>query len=215
MTIRVNQSEIPGTVLEAKRWWRREIRRQLAMSKDGYRNVASERIRRALCHMDEYKKAGTVLVYFSAGKEVLTQTLMTTVLRHGKKVCLPLCMDMDANGRILEADHRMEAREWGTGYKLVPGAYGIPTPDPKAPEVRPEDIDLVILPCVSCDEQCNRLGHGAGYYDRFISQLRDGCTTIAVCYEDYLAEKLPVEAHDKPVDAVITEERVIRSAAQQ
>ena len=211
MTIRVNYNEIPGTVVEAKRWWRSAVKKVAAELKDGYRSDASEEIRRALCSMDEYKNAETIMLYVSAGKEVITSSLMNVALKHGKTVCLPLCMDMDANGKKIGGEHVMEARLWNSEHKLVPGAYGIPTPDPDAPTVRPEDIDLVVLPCVTCDVECNRLGHGAGYYDRYLTQLRDDCATVAICYEEVLAERIPVEPHDRTIDAVVTEEKIYRS----
>ena len=93
---------------------------------------------------------------------------------------------------------------------LVPGAYGIPEPSADTEMMLPEYIDLIILPCVSCDRNCNRIGHGAGYYDKYLTTVRRNCFTMALCYEEALADELPAEEHDMPVDAVVTEKTVYR-----
>lgn len=203
MAIRVNHNEIPGTVCEAKRWWRKEIKTHHQELTDEYMVVASDKMMESLIRMKEYRNAKTVMMYVNVGKEVITNTLMSVANRQGKTVCLPLCIDT--------VNHIQEARLWNDEHRLVVGAYNIPTPDPSSPVVKPEEIDMVILPCVSCDDECNRLGHGAGYYDRYIEQLRDDCVTVALCYDKLLADKLPTEPHDKKVDMVITEENIYRS----
>lgn len=200
MSIRVNKNEIPNTVLEAKRWWRSKVREAQRELTDAYMTEASAKIREKVMHTEEYRKAKTIMLYVNAGKEVVTRTLMDVASRAGKTVCLPLCYDTE--------NHLMEARLWNADYKLVKGAYGIPEPNPDAPIVAPEDIDLIILPCISCDDKCNRLGHGAGYYDRYLTHLRDDCALMALCYEKILATEIPTESHDKKVDAVITEENI-------
>ena len=200
MSIRVNKNEIPSTVLEAKRWWRSKIREAQRELSDAYMVDASGKITRKVMMLKEYRQAKTVMLYVNAGKEVFTRSLMDAASRAKKTVCLPLCYDTE--------QHLMDARLWNLEHKLVSGAYGIPEPAPVAPVVDPQDIDLVILPCMSCDDQCNRLGHGAGYYDRYLAQLRDDCKLIALCYEDTMSIEIPTEPHDKKVDMVVTEENI-------
>ena len=202
MTIKVNQTEIPGTVLEAKRWWRKRIREAQKELTDEYMTEASEAIREQLMRMEEYRKAKTVMLYVNCGKEVVTRTLMDVANRAGKTVCLPLCYDTD--------QHLMDARLWNAKHKLVAGAYGIPEPASDAPVIDPEDIDLVVLPCMSCDAECNRIGHGAGYYDRYLAKLRKDAVTIALCYDAILIDNVPTEEHDEKVNAVITEKNIFR-----
>ena len=48
-----------------------------------------------------------------------------------------------------------------------------------------------------------RLGHGGGYYDRFLSQYRGG--TVLLCREQLIRQEIPVEPHDYPVPWVLTE----------
>lgn len=208
MAIKVNSNEIPGTVLEAKRWWRKEIKSRFAQLDDVYRHDAAALIRSKLIHTDAYRNAKTVMLYVSTGREVITSEILTTMLRHGKRVCLPKCIDIDEAGNRIMDTPTMEAREFAPGYKLVTGAYGIAEPGTDAPLVNPEELDLVVLPCVSCDIKGARLGHGAGYYDRYLRQTREDCKAFALCYERVLAEEIPTGPYDVKMDAVITEENI-------
>lgn len=198
MAIIVNENQIPGTVLEAKRWWRSKVREAQKELDDEYMKRASEQIGEKLFSLEEWKQAETVMLYVSAGKEVITREVILDAAEQGKRICLPLCTDTKA--------HIMEARLWSEDVPLVAGAYGIPEPSPDTLTVPATDIDLVVLPCMSCDSHRDRLGHGAGYYDRFLEKLRNDATTVALCFEKIMAESLPVEEHDQPVDVVLTEE---------
>ena len=203
MAIKVNTTEIPTTLIEAKRWWRGEIKKRLAATTAEYRSASSEKISENLLATDEYKSAKTIMLYVSVGREVETKSLIDKVVQDGKKVCLPLCLDMDADGKRLSTEHIMEARAYTCERDLVPGAYGIPTPDRTTVLVKPEEIDLVILPCVTCDVECNRLGHGAGYYDRFLADT--AAYKMCLCFQKLIYFNIPSDKSDIKADLVISE----------
>jgi len=71
-------------------------------------------------------------------------------------------------------------------------------------------IDLIILPALACDINCNRLGYGKGYYDRFLCKLPSKTTKIIAISSELVFAKVPTEMHDKKVDFVITEKRLYR-----
>jgi len=56
----------------------------------------------------------------------------------------------------------------------------------------------------------NRLGHGFGYYDRFLGDLPEGVPRVGLAWAVQLVPGVPVEAWDVPVHALVTEEGVIR-----
>ena len=66
-----------------------------------------------------------------------------------------------------------------------------------------DKTDEFVLPCVTCNYLGQRLGHGGGYYDRFLSQYRGG--TVLLCRELLIRQEIPVEPHDYPVPWVLTE----------
>ncbi len=70
------------------------------------------------------------------------------------------------------------------------------------------DIELMIIPAVAFDRKGNRLGRGKGFYDRLLSSSR--ATKIGVGYEFQLFDSIPSEAHDVPMDMIITQKTIIK-----
>ena len=95
-------------------------------------------------------------------------------------------------------------------HDLKPGAFGILEPNEGCRMIGPEDIDLAITPCLSCDRSCNRLGKGGGYYDRLLDANPHRFPAVSLCREELLLDEVPVEAWDYQVDAVVTEENIYR-----
>ena len=77
-------------------------------------------------------------------------------------------------------------------------------------DVEPTWPDLVIVPGLAFTAAGDRLGQGAGWYDRFLSAVRPDCVSIGVCFAEQLVDALPVEAHDVIMDHVVTDQGVLR-----
>lgn len=138
-----------------------------------------------------YKQAKTIMTYISYNNEVDTLFLIDQMIKDGKTLCAPKCIDA----------HTIEARKFGSRSELKAGAYGIlePTGDVVT------HIDLILVPGVAFNERCHRIGYGAGYYDRFLEKNK--AITCGLFYEvqraDFLEEKT-----DIGLDYIITEKRV-------
>lgn len=198
---------------ETKRISREMAKDALEATSEEYRSSASATIAVNVLALPEMKKARTVMLYVSVDKEPATLALIVKLLEAGKKVCLPRCADFAADGNRISEEHTLEARRIKSIEYLVPGPYGIPEPvadDSISPVVKPSKIDLVILPCVACGTDCSRLGHGAGYYDRFLKELKRDTFKAALCYDKILLEGIPMDEHDEYMNAVITEKTVYR-----
>ena len=154
----------------------------------------------AFLALPELAQAHTVLLFYGVGKEPDTRDLIAELLRRGYAVALPRCLP----GR------KMEARAVSGLDDLRPGAYGIPEPGEACPVVGRERIDLILVPNLCCDKQGYRLGHGAGYYDRYLAGYAG--VTAALCPEEWLQERLPRDDFDLPVQFVLTETQVWRGA---
>ena len=70
--------------------------------------------------------------------------------------------------------------------------------------------DVVIVPGLAFTAAGDRLGQGGGWYDRFLSAVSTGCTTVGVCFAEQIVDTLPLEAHDVTMDHVVTELGVLR-----
>ena len=93
---------------------------------------------------------------------------------------------------------------------LVEGAYGILTvAEEKREFLSPGLLDLIVVPGVAFGPDGSRLGMGAGFYDRFLSERAPQAHRVALCFDCQLVPEIPVEMHDQRVEAIITETRFI------
>ena len=149
--------------------------------------------------------AGTIISgYWPMPGEMDPRPLMEDMAARGHPLCLPV-----VRGR----GQPLLFRAWRRGDPLVPGALGILAPGPTAPPLAP---GLLLVPLLAFDRQGFRLGHGAGYYDMTLAGLRTAGTVLAVgiAYAGQEVAQVPREAHDEPLDWVVTEGEAIRIGAR-
>jgi len=109
--------------------------------------------------------------------------------------------------RVAAKDEPLIFHRWKPGQNMQRGAYGIPEPLKDWPLAYPK---ILLVPLLAFDVHGHRLGYGGGYYDRTLDFLRANSTVraIGVAYAGQEVPELPREAHDHPLDAVITENGV-------
>lgn len=151
-----------------------------------------------LVQLPAWVHAHTIFVYVSMGNEPHTHDLIRMALSQGKRVAVPLCLPDTATHRSV-----MGARQITDFAQLTPQRYGILAPSADCPLVPPQQIDLVLAPCVATDVHGNRLGNGKGYYDRFLPQV--ACPVYCLCHSALVVPSLPVAPHDQRPDCIITD----------
>lgn len=186
------------TLFEEKQALRKTVRATERALEQPYRDESAAAICRRVTELPEYQAAKTVFAFVGTAREIDTTALLHAIWRDGKTLCLPRC----------GAGHSMALCCVTALEQLVPGAYGILEPMESCPLLMPEDIDLVITPCVSCDRDGDRLGQGGGYYDRFFERYRG--TAALLCREKLMVEHIPMEPHDKRFSLIVTESAVYR-----
>lgn len=99
-------------------------------------------------------------------------------------------------------------REWHDGDAMRRGPLGIPEPMPDAAILLP---DIVLVPLAAFDRRGHRIGYGAGHYDRTLAALRLEKPVVAVglAFAAQEIAQVPNEAHDVPLDLVLTEAETI------
>lgn len=176
--------------------WRREQRKQLLARRlnagGPQRRAWNEAITAALEPLLP-EPANTVFgLYWPFKAEYAIRPLMRELYNRGGRPALP---------HVAEAKQPLEFRSWHPGVDMVRAVYDIPVPD-GTPVVTP---DVLIIPVVGFDACGYRLGYGGGYYDRTIASFRHRPLLIGVGYELSRLETIHPQAHDIPLDYVVTE----------
>lgn len=168
----------------------------------------------ALLASPAWQAARQVLLYVAVRNETATARLLDAAWADGKQVLLPRCVtSAPQEDAAANCDNEMCLAPCACAADLKPGRYGISEPDPaRCPAI---DMDaatnfapgLAIIPGVAFDRQGNRLGHGAGYYDRFLAHPAMARTAlVGLAYAFQIVPALPVAPWDRPVHALCTEE---------
>ncbi|MEL6165369.1 MAG: 5-formyltetrahydrofolate cyclo-ligase [Cyanobacteria bacterium J06628_3] len=190
-----------------------ELRRQIIKQRQSLSEAEwkekSQEICKNLAKLDLFIKAKTVLAYFSFRKEPDLSYLFqdneipTTSLKKGglknlddnKNWGFPRCVDKTLIWHY-----------WKSIDELITGKYGIQEPNSNLPIVKPENVDLILVPCVACDYKNYRLGYGGGYYDRFLSSREwESIPTIGIVFDLGYLPEVPIEVWDKKLDMICTE----------
>lgn len=181
-----------------KKSLRREFKEIRRLMDRNVRSKADRSVAERFLASEEYIRCKRLLCYVSTGIEVDTFSVLLAAWQDGKLVYAPRCA---------AGDNRMDFYRLNSLGELVNGLYGIP--EPAGDEMYdPEHEALCVVPALSCDMSCHRLGFGMGFYDRFISENAN-IYAVGFCYDSCIMEKLPAEPHDKTVSKVFTESRII------
>jgi 5-formyltetrahydrofolate cyclo-ligase len=191
---------------------RKEIRSILKAMKKSARGEKSLAIAEQLFKTDWWERSETLLVFLSFLEEVDTDPIIKAGLEAGKCVGVPRISGSNM------AFHRIES----TSPPCVVNRYGIREPEPELPlidTVSPETKDmLIITPGLAFDRRLNRLGRGAGYYDRFIGLVKrakqEEACFCGICFSEQLVQAVPVSGNDEKVDAVITDREMAGIASR-
>lgn len=175
-----------------------DIRKAMLARRDAI--AVADRIEMSLAMCDASEALdfvpGTVISgYMPIRSEPDLRPLMARLRERGARLCLPVVLDRET---IVFRDFVREAVHVDTGF-------GTSGPAEDAEELDP---DMVLLPLSAFDAVGNRLGYGAGHYDRAIARLLARGrmpVLIGTAFSLQLVEHLPAEAHDAPLDFILTE----------
>jgi 5-formyltetrahydrofolate cyclo-ligase len=175
-------------------------------------------IRKRLYASTDFRNAKSILFYASFRSEAATIQCIVHALKLKKMVMLPLVDRKRKTLRIFQIKNVSD---------LKSGFMDIPEPDAQKMNERClNDIDIAIIPGAGFDPEGNRLGYGAGYYDKLLSGIRDqglGVSKkelipktqnlkpvlIALAFEEQVVPEIPSDKHDIKMDGIITEKRTI------
>jgi len=162
------------------------------------RTKLSELIVKKILNLTDFKKAKTILFYFSFGSEVETIDLIKTSVET-KTTLLPLVLEKEK--KIIACKIKNIEKDLENGF------YNIPEPKKYCKKYLKDEIDLVLVPGVSFGIKGERLGYGGGFYDKFLENFQG--EIIGICFESQLSNKIIIKKHDIKMHKIVTEKRII------
>ena len=142
------------------------------------------------------------LLYVNGDNEVQTKNIIKRAYSYNKIVVLPAFDPKTFEMELMKVDKFAQ--------ELKPGPRGVPEPNAARCKIVPIDrIDIAIIPGIAFDEKGGRIGTGRGYYDRLIPKLAITTRKVALTLEEQIIPQVPMESHDKHVDIIITDKRII------
>jgi len=173
---------------------RKKLKNITASLSEEYKKEAGKVIAEKVISLPLFKESKTLFIYVSTANEPDTFSIIKEAWQHGKEVYVPKCF----------SSGQMQAVKLNSFDELSPNSFGIPEPE-TSDETAPDNFDMAIIPCISAWTDGSRLGHGGGYYDRFLEKHET--KKVCICFEKLLSSQIPMEKYDIYMDCVVTESR--------
>ncbi len=213
-----------GYIRERKKELRRIIKNRLKSFDNGILLEKSKSILSTFFDTEIWKNSRAVFTYLSIPEEVNTWILVDRALKEKKEVFIPrvngknlifhkLLWDKRAFTQMTVEEDKKNFKKWG--YK------GIYEPTENLPSVEISEVCtkmndssqlVIVVPGLAFDKHRRRLGRGGGFYDRFLSKIKESSKSpvlVSLAFSFQIVDEVPVEVHDIPVDIIFTESFVI------
>ena len=201
---------------EDKKTLRRRMAGMLLQLSGEERRAASSAACRSFVQSPLFAQSDAILCYMAAEQEISPEEIMHAAAAAGKSLAVPLCIPHTNRLRFLCVDAAASGERWERQF--VRGAWGLLEPDEaqcppfSAASFAGKSV-CVLVPGVAFSAAGLRLGHGKGYYDSFLAELcaeasSCGCSVqlVGMCFSCQLLPSVPAEAHDVPVQFLLTEQ---------
>ena len=153
--------------------------------------------------IEEFVKADIVLLYYPTKNEISPLPIFEICLKMGKTVAFPVCQKESTTlmfKKVTSLD------------MFSPSSFGIFEPNEECEIIIPTEKTICITPALLFSKDGHRLGYGKGYYDRFLKDFNG--ISIGFSYSDCVLDFIPHNAHDIPLDMIITESEVLKIAQE-
>lgn len=189
-------------VKEKKKKIRAEITKTIETMPEEELEKRARIIEERLFDFANFLESKVPLLYMSQGIEMPTGNIILRCFAENRVVVLPTFEEKKYTMTLYKIDD--------FDADLVDGPRKVKEPDPaRCKRVPLDKVDIAIIPGYAFDEKGGRIGSGLGYYDRIIPKLPLTTRKVALTLEAQIVPQIPTESHDKHVDIIITDERVI------
>lgn len=175
------------------------IKKLSALSPNKRKSI-EQKLRQHLIESPFWQEADTIGLTISQGIEWNTKPIIETAWEQGKTVVVPKCYPQE---KRLIFYHLTSYDELEVVY------YQLQEPIPsKTKQIDQDDINLLVVPGLVFNPLGYRIGFGGGYYDRFLVHFSH--KTLSLLSSQQLVYDIPIEAHDIPVDHLISEQGILK-----
>ena len=176
---------------------RKETLEKLRSQSSFDRTRKSAEVKKKLFNDSAFNSSPSIMFYVSKDYEVDTLGMITEALKQKKRIIIPVTSVVEK--KIIPSEIKNPEVE------LEKGPFGIKQPKKEYMKPVPvDDIDMVITPGIAFDESGNRIGHGMGFYDRFLKTLSPPTLTIGLAFDFQILKKVPTLSADVPVQRIIS-----------
>ncbi|RDB44714.1 5-formyltetrahydrofolate cyclo-ligase [Halomonas sp. DQ26W] len=195
---------------DSRRQLRQALRRRRRSLGPREQRAAALALCRRLRRLSEMMRARRVALYLPNDGEIDPQPLLSWLASRSARAYLPVLNPLAHNTLWFVHYHQ--------GTPMVRNRFGILEPETRHSAHRARRLptwalDLILLPLVGFDDQGQRMGMGGGFYDRSLAFTRGRGPRprlIGLAHDCQRVERLPAAPWDVPLDAIVTDSRVIR-----
>jgi 5-formyltetrahydrofolate cyclo-ligase len=209
---------------------RREVRARRRALPPEARDAAAAAVAEHLDLLEVLSRPGRIGTYLPVDGELDPNVVLPSLRERGWQVHLPVIGDSELGDSTSDDSASMRFGRWNDDTALRPNRYGIAEPEPGDEDLAATDLDVLLVPAVAVDVHGNRIGFGAGFYDRALATRdrstdagdhtdagdRTDATTpprrvalIGVVYDLQVVDDLEPNEWDVPLDLIVTESRLI------
>ncbi|WP_226656921.1 5-formyltetrahydrofolate cyclo-ligase [Pseudalkalibacillus hwajinpoensis] len=186
-------------MMQSKHEWRTNMKLKINEIRPEEKALLDQQILNRLYTYEPYNTAETIGLTVAMKGEINTKEIIEKAWTDGKRVAVPKC-----NPKTKQMTFHY-LTEWDQLEKVY---FGLEEPHPDKTALCPSvEIDLLLVPGLIFDRHGFRIGFGGGYYDRYLKRYTN--STVSLAYEFQLVEKVPTETFDLPVQAIITNDRIV------
>ena len=189
-------------IRESKRKLRNDVMKTVSTLSENDKLNKIKLIEERLFAFANFREASIALLYISRYDKFDTREIVKKSIASNKISVLPAFDDEKKEMTLMKVDR--------IDKDLIAGPNGCLEPDKRHCKIVPhESIDIAVIPGLAFDEKGGRIGIGEGYYDRLIPKLPITTRKVVLAFEEQIVPVVPMESHDKYVDIIITDKRII------
>ena len=189
-----------SSIQQTKQALRAELKEKLRKICMSERARASHAAAERLMASAAWQNSATILLYASLDSELDTKPLIEAAWKSGRRVALI---------RIADQNLHFDLRLFSHENELEMGLWNVRQPSAATPILSMDEVDLIVAPGLGFDRACNRLGRGAGLYDRLLAQKKESTSVIGYFYSFQEVERVPTEPHDQRLTGIVTENKLL------